>query len=87
MKYIFILLLGFVCFRGNAQGIEFNTYESETVQKTSYSVFGDKPLTFKDSLSISYDLAILDHTSFGYVFRLNDTKQEEADTYSFCFFL
>ena len=85
MKYIFILLLGFVCFRGNAQGIEFNTYESETVQKTSYSVFGDKPLTFKDSLSISYDLAILDHTSFGYVFRLNDTKQEEADTYSFVF--
>ena len=48
MRYIgsFILLLCFLCLRANAQGLEFNTYESETIQKTSYSVFDENPLTF-----------------------------------------
>ena len=47
MRYIgsFILLLCFLCLRANAQGLEFNTYESETIQKTSYSVFDENPLT------------------------------------------
>ncbi len=49
MRYIgsFILLLCFLCLRANAQGLEFNTYESETIQKTSYSVFDENPLTLK----------------------------------------
>ena len=66
MRYIgsFILLLCFLCLRANAQGLEFNTYESETIQKTSYSVFDENPLTFKGHFSISYDLAIQDYGSF-----------------------
>ena len=87
MRYIgsFILLLCFLCLRANAQGLEFNTYESETIQKTSYSVFDENPLTFKGHLSISYDLAIQDYGSFGYIFRLKDLKRENADIYSFVF--
>lgn len=71
--------------RANAQGLEFNTYESETIQKTSYSVFDENPLTFKGHFSISYDLAIQDYGSFGYIFRLKDLKRENADIYSFVF--
>lgn len=65
MRYIgsFILLLCFLCLRANAQGLEFNTYESETIQKTSYSVFDENPLTFKGHFSISYDLAIQDYVN------------------------
>ena len=87
MRYIgsFILLLCFLCLRANAQGLEFNTYESETIQKTSYSVFDENPLTFKGHFSISYDLAIQDYGSFGYIFRLKDLKRENADIYSFVF--
>lgn len=87
MRHIgfFITLFCFLCLRANAQGIEFNTYESETIQKTSYSVFNENPLTFKGDFSISYELAIQDYGSFGYVFRLKDVKQENADTYSFVF--
>ena len=87
MRYIgsFILLLCFLCLRANAQGLEFNTYESETIQKKSYSVFDENPLTFKGHFSISYDLAIQDYGSFGYIFRLKDLKRENADIYSFVF--
>lgn len=74
-----------MCLRGNAQGIEFNTFESETIQKTSYSVFDENPLTFKGDFSISYDLAIQDYGSFGYIFRLKDLKTEKSDIYSFVF--
>ena len=81
----FIILLCFFCLRGNAQGIEFNTFESETIQKTSYSVFDENPLTFKGDFSISYDLAIQDYGSFGYIFRLKDLKTEKSDIYSFVF--
>ena len=54
MRYIgaFILLLCFLCLRANAQGLEFNTYESETIQKTSYSVFDENPLTLRSFLYI-----------------------------------
>lgn len=87
MRYIgiFISLLCFLCLRVNAQGLEFNTYESEIVQKTSFSVFGENPLTFNEYFSISYDLAILDCWSLGYVSRFQDTKCENADVYSFVF--
>lgn len=73
------------CLRGKAQGIEFSTYESETVQKTSYSVFHDNPLTFKSDFSISYQLAIQDYGSFGYICRIRDLNQADADIYSFVF--
>lgn len=87
MRYIgcFIVLFSLLCFRGNAQGLEFSTYESETIQKTSYSVFDENPLTFKHNFSIAYDLAIQDYGSFGYVFRLKDLKNKNADIYSFVF--
>lgn len=87
MRHIgfFITLLCFLCQRGNAQGLEFNTFESEAIQKTSYSVFNENPPTFKGDFSISYDLAIQDYGSFGYIFRLKDLKQEHADVYSFVF--
>lgn len=42
-------------------------------------------MTFKGHLSISYDLAIQDYGSFGYIFRLKDLKRENADIYSFVF--
>ncbi|WP_291529176.1 Kelch repeat-containing protein [Bacteroides sp. UBA939] len=81
----FIVLFSFLCLRGNAQGIEFSTYESETIQKTSYSVFDENPLTFKHDFTIAYDLAIHDYGSFGYIFRLKDSKNENSDIYSFVF--
>lgn len=87
MRYIgcFIVLFSFLCLRGNAQGIEFSTYESETIQKSSYSVFDEDAPTFKDNFSIVFDLAIQDYGSFGYVLRLKDLKDENSDIYSFVF--
>lgn len=87
MRHIgfFITLFCILCLRAHAQGIEFNTYESETIQKTSYSVFNENPPTFKGDFSISYELAIQDYGSFGYIFRLKDVEQRDADTYSFVF--
>ena len=41
-------------------------------------------MCIRDS-SISYDLAIQDYGSFGYIFRLKDLKRENADIYSFVF--
>lgn len=87
MRYIgcFIVLFSFLCLRGNAQGIEFSTYESETIQKSSYSVFDEDSPTFKDNFSIAFDLAIQDYGSFGYVLRIKDLKNENSDIYSFVF--
>lgn len=70
---------------GHAQGIAFSTYESETIQKTSYSVFAEESLTFRDSFSLQFDLAIQDYNSFGYIFRLKNRNHENSDTYSFVF--
>lgn len=87
MKYIGVLIL-ILCLwyrDGYAQGITFSTYESETVQKTSYSVL-EKPLTFQDEFSISFDLALHDYTSLGYILRLRDRKQSDAYTYSFVYY-
>ncbi len=87
MKHILllILLLCSLCPFGHAQGIEFSTYESETIQKTSYSVFEEDIPVFENRFSLSYDLAILDAGSFGYIFRLKDRKQEASNIYSFVF--
>lgn len=81
-----ILLLSLCRWLGHAQGIAFSTYESETVQKTSYSVFAEEAIVCRDSFSLQFDLAIQDYNSFGYIFRLNNRNREEnADTYSFVF--
>lgn len=87
VRYIsgLVLILCLCCLKGYAQGIAFSTYESETVQKTSCSVF-EKPLTFRDEFSISFDLAIHDYASLGYILRLKDRKQESACTYSFVYY-
>lgn len=87
MKYIggLILILCLWYGDGYAQGITFSTYESETVQKTSYSVL-EKPLTFQNEFSISFDLALHEYTSLGYILRLRDQKRSDAYTYSFVYY-
>lgn len=87
MKYIngLILILCLWCRDGYAQGMTFSRYESETVQKTSYSVL-EKTLTFQDEFSISFDLALHEYTSLGYILRLRDQKRSDAYTYSFVYY-
>ena len=73
------------CLSAYSQGIEFSTYESETVQKTSYSVFTEESPTFTGWFSLNFDLAIHDHSSFGYIFRVKDKRTTDSDTYSLVF--
>lgn len=70
---------------GHAQGIAFRTNESDTVQKTSYSVFAEESIVCRDSFSLQFDLAIQDYNSFGYIFRLSNQNKENSDIYSFVF--
>lgn len=87
MKIIPIYLILFFlsshsCF---SQGIEFNTLESATIQKTSYSVFANEFPEFDNILSIRFDLAIHDPSSFGYLFRIHDEAKKQSNTYSLVF--
>lgn len=87
MKNTIVLntLLFLFCLSVYSQGIEFSAYESETVQKTSYSVFTEESPTFTEWFSLSFDLAIHDHSSFGYIFRVKDKRTTDSDTYSLVF--
>jgi len=86
MRFIFIIYL--LLFFGRtvfSQGIEFNTYETETYPKTSYTVFSEKHPVFHDFFFLEFDLAIHDPGSFGYIFRIKDKKEANPDIFNFVF--
>lgn len=82
---VFFILFLLTSQHGFSQGIEFSTLESATIQKTSYSVFANEPPTFDNILSIRFDLAIHDPSSFGYLFRIHDEAKKQSDIYSLVF--
>lgn len=67
-----------------AQGLEFNIYESNKFPKTSFSIYDIcEKIDCKNIFSLSYDLAIHDYTSFGYILRIY--KSDKTPVYSFVF--
>lgn len=82
---IFFILFLLTCKHCFSQGIEFSTLESATIQKTSYSVFANESPAFDNILSIRFDLAIHDPSSFGYLFRIHDEAKKQSDIYSLVF--
>lgn len=82
LYFILFLLSCTPCF---SQGIEFSTLESATIQKTSYSVFANELPVFDNVLSIRFDMAIHDPSSFGYLFRIHDEAKQASDIYSLVF--
>lgn len=79
------LLVLYVSMGAHAQGLEFSTFESETVSKTSYEVFAKHCPVFKDSFLISFDLSIHDPQAYGYILRLNDTRSSDPQIFSLVF--
>ena len=87
MKNTLILFIYtfFFVFHIYPQGIEFSTYEAETVNKSSYDVFATESPVFNKYFALKFDLAIHDHSSFGYIFRIKDRNSTNPDIYSLVF--
>jgi len=73
-KFIFLFIILLLTFSGNAQGLLFKSNDSLLSKRTSYEVFENDVPTFHDRLLISFDLSLWDNEHLGYVFNINDNR-------------
>lgn len=60
-----------------AQGLLFKRSENVIEERTSYKVFAKHIPTFKDQLTLDFDLQIEQTNNIGYIFRLVDKKSDK----------
>lgn len=71
--YIF-LCLGFISAHASTPrgGLKFHGSEQPINQRTSYDVFGDHAVEFKDQFDLTFNLALYPTTEFGYIVRIKN---------------
>lgn len=69
------LLLGFIPLRAASSlgGLKFHGNEAPINQRTSYNVFGDRPVEFTGSFNIEFNLSLYPTSEIGYIVRIKNT--------------
>jgi two-component SAPR family response regulator len=77
-----ILLLFFIPVKISAQGLLFQANDRLISERTSYKVFDNKIPVFNNHFAISFDLSILDNTTFGYVCSIKDKESNASFSFT-----
>jgi two-component SAPR family response regulator len=80
--FICILLIFCLSHKSSAQGLLFQANDRLISERTSYKVFDNKIPVFNNHFAISFDLSILDTTSFGYVCFIKDKESNASFSFT-----
>ena len=70
-KALLVLIFVNLCFfQLKAQGLQFNSNDSLLTKRTSFTVFTDNAVEFKNNLHIDFDLSVWDKSNLGYILNL-----------------
>ena len=69
------VLVSLVCLDALAQGLGFYGMSNKIDERTSYTVFGNKTICFKDSFQMEFELSPEMPSDFGYFFRVKDAGE------------
>ncbi|NPA37332.1 MAG: hypothetical protein GXO47_10840 [Chlorobi bacterium] len=79
IKIRYSILLFFILFfnlGSNSQGLQFFSSKKLIKERTAYTVFANQTPEFKNYLSVSFDLSVLDPDSYGYVVYIKDEEND-----------
>lgn len=80
---LFFALL-FITGPAASQGLGFKaTQQTQISDRTSYVVFPDEELKFRDQLSLSFDLSVLDPGSFGFICVIDAEKSDKDYAFAY----
>jgi len=72
------LILGLLSLQGSfLRGLKFNGGEVAIAERTSYNVFDDTKIAFRDSFDIDFDLSLYPPTLIGYIIRIKNTESNK----------
>lgn len=80
IAYILIctILLFSISYKVSAQGLLFQANDKLISERTSYNVFNSSTPVFNNRFTLSFELSIIDSTSFGYICFIKDKESDAS---------